>query len=244
MKFIKENWKMITVILLIVILFPSIILVASNKKLLSYNTAIAIIGYGGSILGGFLTLYGVWWTIKDHETKRREDLSIQYMPLMVCEEFNTTMNNIENNILDAISTSLYSTFKEGIPKNYLKEIKIVLKIGNFGRGEAIVTNIKTALAVYPSEDDNFINESHDNPLNQNNIIIAPSQSKNINLIFSFDTRKPIPKKMIFAINLTYFSHFDNNEITMNSSLSIKIDKNRFIKYGDIKLDLFSTENQY
>lgn len=197
-----------------------------------------------ALAGGALTLGGVWWTIKDQENKRRKDLSIQYMPLITCDEYKVVTNNVEDDILGAISTSVYSTFKGKISNSNLKEIKIILKLTNHGRGEALVTNLKSGLAIYPSKDDNFINEIHDNPLDHGIIMMSISQSKNINLILSFDKTKPIPKKMIFAIYLTYFSHFDNNKINMNTYLSIKIDKKSFINYNKIKLDLFSTDTQY
>lgn len=244
MNFFKENWKMLVIVLIVTVLFPIVILTPSRYGTISYDTGLTIVGYGGSILGGFLTLYGVWWTIKNQEEQKRKDLAIQYMPLITCNEYEITTNNIENNILNAISTSVYSTFKEEILDSNLKEIKIILKLTNHGRGEAIVTNVKSGLAIYPAKDDNFINEAHDNPLDYSNTIIPVSQSKNINLILSFDKTKPIPKKMIFSICLTYFSHFDNNRINMNTSISIKIDKKIFINDGKIELDLFSTDNTY
>ena len=71
MKFLKENWKMLTIVTIVVILFPIIILTPSRYGTIPYDTGIAIVGYGGSILGGFLTLYGVWWTIKDQENTRK-----------------------------------------------------------------------------------------------------------------------------------------------------------------------------
>lgn len=131
MKFVKENWKMLIVILLIVILFPSIILIASNNKLLSYNTAIAIIGYGGSILGGFLTLYGVWWTIKEQNTnlikqqeqldkQKRENFAIQYRPIL-----KISVNTINSTL-----------------NNYKQTIKINIIFSSIGRGEACNINSK------------------------------------------------------------------------------------------------------
>ena len=244
MKFLKENWKMLTIVTIVVILFPIIILTPSRYGTIPYDTGIAIVGYGGSILGGFLTLYGVWWTIKDQENTRKKDLAIQYMPLITCDEYKVETTNIVSNVMDAISSSVFSTFKGEILNKNLKEVKIILKLTNHGRGEAIVTDLESALVVCPAEDDNFINEIHDNPLNYNDIIIAVSQSKNVNLILSFDKTKPIPKKMIFSIYLTYFSHFDNNEINLNTSLRIKIDKNTFLHEDKIQVDIFSTNNEY
>lgn len=70
-KFFKENKIMLMFFLIIAILFPIIILSPSPIGKISYETGLTIVGYGGSILGGFLTLYGVWWTIKDLESERK-----------------------------------------------------------------------------------------------------------------------------------------------------------------------------
>lgn len=69
--FFKENRKMLIVFLVIAIVFPIIILCPSPIGIIPYKTGLTIVGYGGSILGGFLTLYGVWWTIKDLESERK-----------------------------------------------------------------------------------------------------------------------------------------------------------------------------
>lgn len=69
--FFKENRKMLIVFLVIAIVFPIIILCPSPIGIIPYETGLTIVGYGGSILGGFLTLYGVWWTIKDLESERK-----------------------------------------------------------------------------------------------------------------------------------------------------------------------------
>lgn len=73
------------------------------------------IGFFGTVIGGSLTLIGVWWTIKDQDKKRKEDLAVQYRPII------------------SIDVSLH----EIIDKN--DEHGLVLKIDeyNIGRGEAI-----------------------------------------------------------------------------------------------------------
>lgn len=81
-KFFKENKKMLLRFLAIAIIFPIIILLPSPIGIIPYETGLTLIGYGGSILGGFLTLYGVWWTIEDNNKQRIEDFVIQYKPLL------------------------------------------------------------------------------------------------------------------------------------------------------------------
>ena len=72
------------------------------------------IGFFGSVIGGSLTLAGVWWTLKYQDKKRKEDLAVQYRPII------------------SIDVSLHE-----IDKN--DEHGLVLKIDeyNIGRGEAI-----------------------------------------------------------------------------------------------------------
>lgn len=67
--------------------------VATNKWELTFinsNNYDAWIGYYGAILGGSLTLTGVWWTIKDQNNKRREELAVQYRPILTFCESNVS----------------------------------------------------------------------------------------------------------------------------------------------------------
>ena len=69
------------------------------------------INFFGAITGGFLTLYGVWWTIKDQDEKRKKDLAIQYKPIL--ELGNISIHQEEDG-----------------------PVAIELEIKNVGRGEA------------------------------------------------------------------------------------------------------------
>lgn len=85
MNFFKENWKMLVIVLIVTVLFPIIILTPSRYGTISYDTGLTIVGYGGSILGGFLTLYGVWWTIKKQEEQKYKDTILINKPILVPE---------------------------------------------------------------------------------------------------------------------------------------------------------------
>lgn len=39
----------------------------------------------GALGGGVMTLFGVWWTIQDQDKKRKEELYLQYRPLLIPE---------------------------------------------------------------------------------------------------------------------------------------------------------------
>lgn len=121
-KFIKENWKILLIFLILVILFPIIILVPSSIGFIPQDIGLQIISYGGSIFGGFLTLYGVWWTIKNQNIRYFETQQIEYSPSFY---FNKT-----------IKTELY-TYNPYSSKTKEYRGKAILEIKNFGFGKAI-----------------------------------------------------------------------------------------------------------
>lgn len=51
-----------------------------------------------ALAGGALTLVGVWWTIKDNENKRREDLATQYRPIINISNFTDKIPNYKKYI--------------------------------------------------------------------------------------------------------------------------------------------------
>lgn len=81
-KFIKDTRNVLILTTLIAIAFPIAVMTPSNYGVIPKETGLQLIGYGGSILGGFLTLYGVWWTIKDQERKSNIVLENQNMPII------------------------------------------------------------------------------------------------------------------------------------------------------------------
>lgn len=59
--------------------------IATNKwqwRFINESNYDAWIGYYGAIIGGALTLGGVWWTINDTEEKRKEDLYSSHKPFL------------------------------------------------------------------------------------------------------------------------------------------------------------------
>lgn len=98
--FVKENAPVLIAVGLISIAFPILILCPSKYGIIPRDVGLQIVGYGGSILGGLLTLYGVWWTIKKQDNLRREDLAIQYKPFISLVELETSIpvNNGFNRI--------------------------------------------------------------------------------------------------------------------------------------------------
>lgn len=85
------------------------------------------IGFFGSIIGGLLTLAGVWWTIMDQDKKRKEDLTVQYKPIIIFKRSCKPELYAENII----------HYKNS--KNIILDFNIY--IFNLGRGECYDYNI-------------------------------------------------------------------------------------------------------
>lgn len=89
---------------------------------------INILSFWGSIIGGSMTLFGVWWTLKRQEKIRKEDLAVQYKPYLLSP--TSSVLRIED---------IYSL---GIEKGNKTFLNKVLHLQNNGRGEAIINDIK------------------------------------------------------------------------------------------------------
>lgn len=93
-KFFKENKNLVIGIFLLVIIFPFIILVPSPIGFIPYEVGLTLIGYGGSIIGGFLTLYGVWWTVRKQDEQRTEELR----PIITIDTENRDLIELGNQV--------------------------------------------------------------------------------------------------------------------------------------------------
>lgn len=138
MKIIKDNLKIIAIILIGVIAFPIIILTPSNIGILPPDIAWQIVGYGGAIIGGLLTLLGVWLTIEHQNNQRREDLSIQYKPFLIVDR---ELDTCEGYLYREFSFCTFCTSKNGTIPQYMElsdlyndNVKIMLLVKNIGRG--------------------------------------------------------------------------------------------------------------
>mgnify|MGYP005909628117 FL=1 len=132
----KKNTTGIGVLLLIVgiVIFPMIVW-GIGKHLENTAFASTIITYAGSIIGGVITLAGVYVTIAANNRQRREDLTLQYMPVLT-----------ERIVPYAEKTTLCSeiTYLFGHP--FFDDSDMVfggqqIELENVGRGEIVNCNI-------------------------------------------------------------------------------------------------------
>lgn len=132
----KKNATGIGVVLLVigVVIFPMIVW-NIGKHLENTAFASTIITYAGSIIGGGITLAGVYITIAANNRQRREDLSLQYMPVLT-----------ERIVPYAEKTTLCSeiTYLFGHPlfdDNDTEFCSQQIELENVGRGEIVNCNI-------------------------------------------------------------------------------------------------------
>ena len=129
-RFFKENKIMLSVALGIVVLFPIIILTPSPTGIIPQDIGFAIVGYTGSILGDFLTLYGVWWTIEDTKQSRKDDLELQFCPVLSAEIVRP------NEKIRRLCSEIHVTHEHpGFNDTKIHYAEEVIKLTNVGRGE-------------------------------------------------------------------------------------------------------------
>ena len=100
----------------------------------------AWISFFGSIIGGILTVLGVWWTIEDHENTRRKDLATEYKPFLDFISYEKKLP--KNSNYTTIEYKLENKFSEEIIVKFDKNKKLSTKIfsmKNIGRG--VLSNI-------------------------------------------------------------------------------------------------------
>lgn len=138
----KQYWKMIIIIVLFIGTVPyfTYLLVTIPAPFgigfINDSNRDTWINFFGSIIGGGATLFGVWWTIKENEKQRREDLAIQYRPCLNIREVakeppNFSAYNRVNYELSQIPDNIYL---ENIKVNH-DLCRLTLKLSNTGRGD-------------------------------------------------------------------------------------------------------------
>lgn len=148
MKFFRDNKKPLIFLLIFIVIFPFIILYPSPYGVIPRDIGIALVGYGGAIIGGFLTLYGVWWTIEDNAQSRRKELELQYCPILSAEIVPQSENIYQ---LASELIVLYDhPYFDDADLGYTKHL---IKLCNVGRGEIQKSSIRlescSILAVNP-----------------------------------------------------------------------------------------------
>lgn len=106
----KKYWKIAVLIICFIISLLFIIPVVTHNIVsfmcsngyLKPGSENQWIGFYGAVIGGALTLLGVWWTIRDQNQKRKKDFMILNKPIIIISkiEFIGNANDIINNLLE------------------------------------------------------------------------------------------------------------------------------------------------
>lgn len=188
----------------------------------------AWIGYYGAIIGGALTLGGVWWTIKDQDKKllcqkqeneddRLEQLSLEYKPILSANEPQYIRGEeIENGFCDFVVT-LYN-YEHELHSECNKSCSLL--IANIGRGEAILKNI---LVDFP-QTESIAYSNLKSSIFESSQIIGTGMFYKILLVFSE------LKDVIYLIGyiplrikLTYYDFIDRKEYINEINLKFAIE---------------------
>lgn len=136
-RFLICNKCAVIMLVIFIIIFPIIVLLSLEYGFIPRDIGMAIVGYGGAIIGGFLTLYGVWWTINDNNEKRKKDLELQYCPVLMADIIENT--EVKYRLCSEI-TILYN--HGWFDDSNLEYLNSVIKLSNVGRGEISGISIK------------------------------------------------------------------------------------------------------
>mgnify|MGYP002854842202 CR=1 FL=1 len=147
----KLNIIIIGITIIIIFMIP-VILSYSIKDITIWGIVVI---YLGAIIGGILTLTGVYWTIKTSNKERQKDLELLYKPSLKCF---TTTDKVEPNkeIMVACNSDSYDDSR-------LIYGNMKLAISNIGRGEMLnvsITNIEISSVanILPNIEGHLLNE--------------------------------------------------------------------------------------
>lgn len=148
---LKNNKKIVALLLIVIILvFPIIVLCPSRIGIIPRDIGLTIVGYGGAIIGGFLTLCGVWWTIEENNTNKKKELELQYCPIL-----SASIIDNKESIYQLCSEIIIQYEHEYFSNEDLIYRKKMIKIGNVGRGEIKSTQLRLKYCkteiVYPDK---------------------------------------------------------------------------------------------
>lgn len=221
-KFFKEHKKIIQislVFLIIAIIFPIVILYPTKYGFITHKDGLEIVGYGGSILGGFFTLFGVWWTIADNKKQKMEEFSIQYKPYMSLPP----RKELEDRGIDIKDCVKYDTEEN--------KYKFELIYQNIGSGEAANLRIQIYsgnINIYDSKKE-YIDVFPDNLLHRIQF------SKNDDFIDYKTTRT-------FKVIFSYKDGFSFYQYEMHYYIQYVIQNKQIISYS-VSLDHKSSKTQ-
>lgn len=132
----------LTIIICLFIFPPFIKLLAETKafhpifQIITEDNYEAWIGYYGAILGGALTLVGVWWTIKSEDKQKRDDKINSQRPFLKITLHNKANDDYYSVVPAKVKMFISYFTKEDEDRCVIPAYKVSLKLENIGLGIA------------------------------------------------------------------------------------------------------------
>ena len=184
--------------LIIAIIFPIVILYPTKYGFITHKDGLEIVGYGGSILGGFFTLFGVWWTIADNNKQRKEDKKIEYLPILRIEQDE----------------------KESELKNHI--LTLAFSLHNFGRGEAQDVNLDFETKMI-ARDNTTTNINAYQIVKDNLSLIIKNEYKRFYISYIVPKEMTFPTIFTVQFTIEYYDLFQDKKYCYKQNKSYSID---------------------
>ncbi|MCD7894900.1 MAG: hypothetical protein LUG60_14585 [Erysipelotrichaceae bacterium] len=175
----------------------------------------AELSYLGAILGGSLTLFGVWWTIEDQRESRLEELSIQFRPMVILyDEYKLFNDHIINDLYFNYDKTYKTQFKPKymqINEKHEKDKKICFSVKNIGKGDT--KNFKFTKIVLENKDI-FCNYILDNNeiIKLKDLLYDQELAFNLNFPMYLKIDNSYQGKSVVAIINIYFNYEDEFQL--------------------------------
>lgn len=211
MKKVPDNYLMVLALFIICLVLVYFGFDIYHRNLINGDQ----LSYMGAIIGGGITLFGVYATIDHtnhlrkedqlrHDQERREDLAIQYKPIISIKSYH------EKNFINQ--------------RNNL--IHLLFKVSNIGRGEMYQCHIKASILI---NNEIAISSKKLNQKNNRYDILAPTQEEVYEILFKLPEHLKYKENYIdVSFNIDGFDLFNNKIKLLNKNKHLVINKNNKI----------------
>ena len=203
------------ILILVIIIIPFFI-----KSIFINTFGDVLITYLGSIFGGLITLFGVYFTIKFESNNRKKDLELQYLPIINATVTDNIILSKKSKILRFISGS--KDFNDLDFYDYKKIIKII----NVGRGE--ITKVDISVYNYELVQELDSSSYHLGFLDDSNFINIVPVNDYFSILIDLPKIKTKSSKLHLSVDLDLsITSLFNNTYHYRLSFIIYLDKDNY-----------------
>lgn len=203
------------ILILVIIIIPFFI-----KSIFINTFGDVLITYLGSIFGGLITLFGVYFTIKFESNNRKKDLELQYLPIINATVTDNIILSKKSKILRFLSGS--KDFNDLDFYDYKKIIKII----NVGRGE--ITKVDISVYNYELVQELDSSSYHLGFLDDSNFINIVPVNDYFSILIDLPKIKTKSSKLHLSVDLDLsITSLFNNTYHYRLSFIIYLDKDNY-----------------